>query len=242
MYRAQQNYFRLFPMIEVYAVKIEKDRIITEFDKIFPLLAPEKKDEITKISPLIKDIYTLLGEAIIRQSISKKINCHTSQIKILTDSFGKPYCKHPESCYFNISHSGEWVVCALENEPVGIDIQKIVKVPRKRMDMIVLRFFHKYEQTRYFNLSVEERENFFFSQWALKESYIKLLGKGLRIPLHSFFAFLDQTGKGSMPDGKHIRYFQQYDIDRNYKMVVCSSSNSFPLSLKKITIPSLAYT
>ena len=226
-------------MIEVYAVKIEKDKIISEFDKIFSLLFPEKRDDDAKNLPLIKDLHPLIKEAIIRKRISKKFDCHPCQIEILIDSFGKPYCKRFKSGHFNISHSGEWVVCAFDNKPVGIDIQKIVHIPRKRMDMIVLRFFHKYEQIEYFNLKEKDKENFFFTQWALKESYIKLLGNGLSLPLLSFSAFLDQNGRGSISDGGHIRYFQQYDIDSNYKLVACSSNSSFPLSVKKITIPSI---
>jgi len=224
-------------MIDVYAVKIEKDEIITQFNKLFSLLFPEKRDDDAKNLPLIKDLYSGVGYALIRQIISKKFDCHPSQIKILKDFSGKPYCKPFKSCHFNISHSVEWVVCAFDKDPVGIDIQKIVNIPRDRMDMIVLRFFHKYEQIQYFNLKEKEKENFFFKQWALKESYIKFIGKGLRIPLQSFSAFLDQNGRGSISDGVHIRYFQQYDIDSNYKLVACSANSSFPLSVKKISIP-----
>ena len=183
--------------------------------------------------------HNLIGELLIQQIISGQVGYDPQNITILLDLYEKPYCPALNQCHFNISHSGEWVVCAFDNEPVGIDIQKIVHIPRKRMDMIVLRFFHKYEQIQYFNLKEMEKENFFFTQWALKESYIKLLGKGLRIPLQSFYAFLDKNGRGSISDGCHIWYFQHYNIDSNYKLVACSSNSSFPLSVKKISFPSI---
>jgi 4'-phosphopantetheinyl transferase len=182
-------------MLKVYSAKIEKIR-----QQLFPTLQPKKI------------LQTLTGELIVRQILSDQLGYDPQTITILWDSYGKPYCSTPKSCHFNISHSGEWVVCAFDNKPIGIDIQKIVLIPRTRRDMIVLRFFDKCEQIQYFNLNEEEKENFFFTQWAIKESYIKLLEKGLRTPLQSFSAFLDQNGRGSMSDGDHIWYFQQYNL------------------------------
>jgi len=104
--------------------------------------------------------------------------------------------------------------------------------------MIVLRFFHKFEQIQYFNLKESEKEDF-FTQWSIKESYVKFLGKGFQIPWLSFFAFLDPNGRGSLSDGGFIRYSQQYDIDSNYKLVVCTPNRSFSFPIKKISIPSI---
>lgn len=226
-------------MIEIYSNQIEKNTLVKEHNQSFLLHNTKRKRHVCDRSQSIKKLQTLIGEFLVRHIISNKLDCDPQDITILLDPNGKPYCKLFKSCHFNISHSGDWVVSAFDNEPVGIDIQKIVHIPRKRMDMIVLRFFHKYEQLQYFNLKDTDKENYFFTQWALKESYIKLLGNGLRIPLQSFSAFLDQNGRGSISDGGHIRYFQQYDIDSRYKLVACSSNSSFPLSLKKITIPSI---
>ncbi len=226
-------------MIEIYSTQIEKNTLVKENNHSFFLHTTKRKRQVLDRSQTIKKLKTLIGELLVRHIISDKLDCDPQDITILLDPNGKPYCKRFKSCHFNISHSGEWVICAFDKEPIGIDIQKIVHIPRTRMDMIVLRFFHKYEQIQYFNLKEKDKENFFFTQWALKESYIKLLGNGLQIPLQSFSEFLDQKGSGSISDWGHIWYFQQYDIDINYKLVACSSNSSFPLFVKKITIPSI---
>lgn len=42
---------------------------------------------------------------------------------------GKPYLSSPDAAlvppYISLSHSGEWVVCALSDQPVGVDVQTV---------------------------------------------------------------------------------------------------------------------
>jgi 4'-phosphopantetheinyl transferase len=224
-------------MIDLYGINFEKKLIIKEYPFCFRRHTFKENRYPADYSPSMKILPSVIGEFLVRHIVSIKFNCDPQDITISLDSSGKPYFNSFKSCHFNISHSGNWVVCAFENDPVGIDIQKIIKIPRKELDAIVLRFFHKDEQIQYFNLEDSEKENFFFTQWAIKESYIKLVGTPSQISLQSFSAFLDQDGRGSISNGSQIRYFQQYDIDSNYKLVACCSNDSFPSSLKKIIIP-----
>ena len=226
-------------MLNVFSTKIKKMKTINEYHDVLSLHSPRIRQHLSTCSQSKKILNTLTGELIVRQIISNQLGYDPNTIIISLNPDGKPYCPIQKYFHFNISHSGEWVVCAFANEPVGIDIQKIVHIPRKRMDMIVLRFFHKNEQIQYFNLKEKERESFFFTQWSIKESYVKFKGKGFQIPLQSFFAFLDQNGRGSLSDGNFILYFQQYDIDSNYKLVACSLKSSFSFPIKKISIPSI---
>lgn len=233
MTRETVKYLARF-MIEIYAIKIENGGIIQDYYSTSSLDFLLKMRQILAHSLHTRILQSFIGTLLVQYILSSKLNCNPLDITILLGSNGKPYCKQLKSCHFNISHSGEWIVCAFNNVPVGIDIQKIVPLPKKRMDIIVQRFFHKYEQMQYFNLQEDKREDFFFMQWAIKESYIKLLGKGLKIPLQGFSIFLDQNGQGSKFDGNQVYYFNQYYIDGNYKLIICSPNNSFPLSLRRI--------
>lgn len=42
--------------------------------------------------------------------------------------YGKPYIPGGEIC-FNLSHSGDYVVLASDSDRVGVDIEKVCKVP-----------------------------------------------------------------------------------------------------------------
>lgn len=224
--------------MSIFATEYKAEETLTN-SHLLRIQSISRQEMIKSTGSHYKKEQMLTGDYLIAYILIKYYNYLIDEIELTNTSFGRPMIKSKIPIFISLSHSEKWVVCAFDNEPVGIDIQKIVNIPRKRMDVIVLRFFHKYEQIQYFNLKEMEKDNFFFTQWALKESYIKLPGKGLRIPLQSFSAFLDQNGSGSISDGGHIRYFQQYNIDSNYKLIACSSNSSFPLSVKKISTPSI---
>lgn len=89
---------------------------------------------------------------------------------------GKPYLAGKPEIQFNISHSGHWAVCAVAEEPVGIDIQE------KRMlhGNLAARFFSERENQALARCEREaEREAMFFRLWCAKEAYVKWNGKGL---------------------------------------------------------------
>nr|WP_084787523.1 hypothetical protein [Anaerobacillus alkalidiazotrophicus] len=46
-----------------------------------------------------------------------------------------------QSFHFNVSHSGNWVVCATDNQPIGIDIEEIKPIDFQ----IVYSFFSETE-------------------------------------------------------------------------------------------------
>ena len=171
----------------------------------------------------------------VREIIAKKAGYSPNEIAISRNRFGKPQCDSFPSFHFSVSHSGVWVVSAFDNQPLGIDIQKIIDLPGSRMDLIVKRFFHNVEQIRYFAFEGKERQDFFFTTWAAKESYTKLRGTGLGNPLQEFSALLDNQGRGSISDKVGIRYLQRYEIEDNYRMVICASNRFIPrVSLRKL--------
>ena len=65
----------------------------------------------------------------------------------------------------------------MSDHPVGVDIQQC----RSFKPNIADRFFHPDEVQYLSSLSPAERENAFYTLWALKESYVKADGRGLRL-------------------------------------------------------------
>jgi phosphopantetheinyl transferase len=84
---------------------------------------------------------------------------------------GKPYLRDG-SVYFNLSHSGEYVVLAVSDREVGVDIEKIKPYPKK----VATRFFTQKEQAW---LESESTDENFFRIWTGKESVMKAAGQGL---------------------------------------------------------------
>ncbi|MCL0028295.1 hypothetical protein M1M88_01070 [Peptococcaceae bacterium] len=48
-------------------------------------------------------------------------------MSFVENDYGKPFLKNTNDLYFNVSHSGEWVVCAIHHHPIGIDIEQVKK-------------------------------------------------------------------------------------------------------------------
>lgn len=89
---------------------------------------------------------------------------------------GKPYLQdHP--FYFNLSHSGEYVFCAISDREVGVDIQQFRPVDEVRLTR---RFFSEEEQKALERcLDREEQRKLFYRLWTRKEAYGKLTGEGI---------------------------------------------------------------
>lgn len=88
---------------------------------------------------------------------------------------GKLEC---EGVYFNLSHSGDRVLCAINDTPVGCDIEKVIEAPME----VAERVFTK-KENRYISGAENDTEtNYrFFRLWTMKESYMKMTGEGLSL-------------------------------------------------------------
>jgi 4'-phosphopantetheinyl transferase len=92
--------------------------------------------------------------------------------------YGKPYIeKTPVS--FNISHSGNCVVCALstDTKSIGIDVEEI-----KAID--ITDFKNNWTDNEWKEISNNDAGSF-YRFWTCKEAIIKAEGRGLSIPLNN---------------------------------------------------------
>ncbi len=108
------------------------------------------------------------------------------------DENGKPWLPRCPGLHFSLSHSGAFAMCAAADKPVGCDIQ--LAAPRSLR--IAERYFTQAERERIRAQETEEaRQAMFYRIWTLKESFVKCLGLGLRLPLDSFSAYPAASGE-----------------------------------------------
>jgi 4'-phosphopantetheinyl transferase len=67
-------------------------------------------------------IIELIMEIIIKTIIIKELEIENKFIFFDKNEYGKPYLRGYSKFNFNISHSGDFVVCAIDELSVGIDI------------------------------------------------------------------------------------------------------------------------
>lgn len=132
--------------------------------------------------------------------------------------------------HYNISHSGSYVVCAVCDQPVGIDLQQIPD-QAERAVKIAKRFFSPQEQEALQELRGRNETGalcrLFCRYWTARESYIKLTGRGLSEPFENFRPDLEAgvilVLKRDSIDTSETFYLCEYPAPAGYCLTVCST-------------------
>ena len=102
----------------------------------------------------------------------------TDDCQLMTGENGKPYLKNG-GMYFNISHSGDYVVLAAADSEVGVDIEKVTSYS----DAVAARCFTPEEREW---MRREGDNEAFFRLWTAKESVMKASGLGFSLSPETF--------------------------------------------------------
>ncbi len=139
--------------------------------------------------------------------------------KILKDSYGKPYMLD-SNFNFNISHSGNTVVCVFSKQEIGVDIEEINEIEYKLFENV----FSSRELAEINDKGLDK----FYEFWTKKESVIKAIGKGMSIPLleieidkgHTTYDNDTWYTKSFKMDNKYCSITSKHDLIRVQKMHV----------------------
>ena len=106
--------------------------------------------------------------------------------EILVTERGKPYFAN-SPWYFSISHSKNYVFCALSQKPVGIDAEEL---NRKIRLELAEKMLSRVERQQYD--VAEDKALALLTFWVLKEARAKYTGEGLKgYPNHTQFRLTD---------------------------------------------------
>jgi len=189
-------------------------------------LPPKRISRIERFIHQDDKIRALIADVLIRTMVYRVKGIKKDKLEFQENAYGKPALLNHSDIHFNISHSVDWVVCALDNKPVGIDIEKI-----KETDFgIAKKFFSKSEFDELTIKTGNDKLSFFYNLWTMKESYIKALGKGFSKSLGTFSICIkgqEVTIDDDEQCNSLTNYFiTHYDIDKKYKMALCSQNRT----------------
>ncbi len=224
-------------MTEIYGIKLLDDLRFLEVKGILSAHLPNDSSLKAERFRNTSDIQRkMLGELMIRTILSAKYRVPPDKIEFEYSENDKPSLKSYNNIHFNISHSGEWVVCAFAEAPVGIDVEKIRKVNFG----IARRFFSEEEINDLFSLPEHDQTDHFFDLWTVKESYLKAIGTGLTRSLSSFTVRFHPNDVHLIEDQHRVEVFiQSFKIDRRHKLSVCSFENKFVPGFQQLFIDDL---
>ncbi len=154
-------------MADIYILNVSECE--NELISLLPFISEKRRQLAENLRHKKAALFTIASEAILARSLSLSLPCPYQ-----TDQKGKPFisgCKH-----FNISHSGDFVVCAVSNAEIGVDTELV-----PRMTSHIMHKFLSPAEINQFKALPESAQNAFLCEkWVRKESYLKLSGEGLR--------------------------------------------------------------
>lgn len=137
---------------------------------------------------------------------------------IAREEQGKPYFPDLPELHFNLSHSGSFALCALDDQPVGTDIE-VIRPHHPRLSQRIC------SEDELLWLSNQVNHIPALCQlWTAKEALAKYHGTGLRVPLRSLRVPLPPA---SAQDGL---LFHRLNTPE-YCLCVCGHSAPSPLVL-----------
>lgn len=176
-------------MIAVYVLRIDRNLSPNEYCDLSEMISYDKREHMKRFARFEDAQRTLLGDVLIRRALKDRCGMSNSAIAFSSSTFGKPFLKSNPEYHFNISHSKKYVVGAISETPVGIDVEEIGKMDMRIAD----RFFTLQEKQYILGCSNAERPRAFYHIWTRKEAYIKREGRGFQIPLSSINVLTPDT-------------------------------------------------
>lgn len=176
----------------------------------------------------------LYGELLVNYVINTNFKNTYFDKQIIFSDYGKPLLAC-SNLHFNISHSGNWVICCVSDNSIGVDIEKITNF---NWHNISKRFFSDFEN-KYISNS-KNSLNTFFKFWTMKEAVIKYYGRGVDSTIKNinFFPINNNLSKAFYKDTICNNIFSFY-IEPTYIISVYANIADYTCSFNEVDLQEL---
>jgi 4'-phosphopantetheinyl transferase len=203
-------------MVEVYILNIANvgfEELLGSFAGRLPQQVIDKAQRFKNPQDKVRN---LGGEILSRWAIAGVSGAYPDKVFECNNN-GKPLSGKPD-LYFNISHSGDYVVVSVSDFETGVDIERL----RHNKLKVAKRFFSDEEIN---NIRKSEDPDAQFSRyWSLKEAYLKYIGTGLTRELNSFTVRESSNNSYIIYEEgceiKELKIFHQR-VNKNYFLSIC---------------------
>lgn len=142
---------------------------------------------------------------------------------LLQNEFGRPFLS--SEIDFNISHSGEYAVCAISDKGrVGIDVEAV-----RPLNLLHFQSYLTDEEWRAITKS-RAPYNTFYHYWTIKESVIKADGKGLSTPLSDVVI---RDRKALLKEA--VWFLSALNLHPHYKCHLATNLENYEIRIRKIS-------
>lgn len=208
--------------MEVLYTKFGGKLLSQYWDEYMDLLPYDLKEQNARYMRWEDRHAHLFGKLLLVEGFRKYGFGHTLLSELKYNNFGKPYLNN--NIGFNISHSGEYVVCAIGKDMrMGIDIEKI-----KDINLSDFEYVMTHQQWKHIHAATDSLKTF-FQYWTIKESVVKADSRGLSIPLIDI-----HVNNNIVKYEGQIWYLKELNLDTNLSACLAISTQNPVISLIKI--------
>lgn len=213
-------------VIELYCCKLPAIREDTILATLLIHVSKERQNRLKRFVKIDDAYRSLIGDLLVRFALKERYGPLDMELKIETNEYGKPFLLEYPSFHYNISHSGEYVVCVVHDDAVGVDIEYIGPY-----DLSLAKELFTKEEYQYLLNDKKDRLAAFYDIWTLKESYIKAVGKGLSKSLQGFSMKKSSNESiqitDTLTEQQITNYIcRQYKVDNSYRLSVCAQQST----------------
>lgn len=206
-------------MLHTWIINISGDIRPDKWQSLLNHIDVDRKNSIAKFRFAEDKKRSLIGGLLVKAMINELYPNNNLEISYFKNYYGKPYIKGLSEIYFNVSHSGNYVCCAISDSEIGIDIEEI----KTSMGIYTLKNLFSEDEWKQVLDEKNNSHDTFYSLWTLKESYIKKIGLGLSKELSSFSIILsDRIKVVDNKIEKKDEHFLLRNIGSSYKLAICS--------------------
>lgn len=212
-------------MIRVHAASVRDVAGAIGEDALLAALPASTRERLARFATQGDRARSAVAHLLFRLVAARTLNVEDDWIRVATDAHGKPYLRNARGFHFNLAHAGDWAVCATDSQPLGVDVEVV-----RPIDVdVAARIFSRQESRDLLRQKPVQRLRRFYELWTLKESYLKAVGTGLRIPPDSFTIRIRAGGEIALRGPRALTgyHFQRCDVDQDYPAAVCATHEAF---------------
>ena len=188
---------------------------IENIESYLSLIPDKQKEDIQKYIKESDRIKRLIARANVYKYLYD--NHHIKDFSLYIGEFGKLYLRNYPDIYFNFSYSKNYTLVGISNTELGVDIEYIDGgLNIEKLSEIIL---HPKELSYFWNLNKEEKKNFFYRAFNVKEAIIKSIGTGLYYDIRRISIFDINCRKYTFESYSII--LKELNILDEYKVSIC---------------------
>lgn len=181
------------------------------------LMSERRREKLAQLTLPAERRRSAAAELALALAMARERGVEPEPVPWAAQKGGKPYLPG-SALHFSLSHAADAAVCAVADQPVGVDVERIRPVARLRRRLLS-------------PAEADCPDGALLWKWVAKESYLKLTGEGIVRPMTGFSAAEGRIADGA---GRALACVQTADFPWPDYTVCVSAERREPLELIRL--------